>query len=62
MAAFDFDVFDAVEESEVLLAELPLVAVALATCGARNNVSDEDKDWGRRRIRMMNLSLRACHY
>jgi hypothetical protein len=33
IAAFDFDVFDAVEEPEVLLAEVPLVAVALATCG-----------------------------
>jgi hypothetical protein len=33
IAAFDFDVFDAVEEPEVLLAEPPLVAVALATCG-----------------------------
>ena len=32
IAAFDFDVFDAVEEPEVLLPELPLVAVALATC------------------------------
>jgi hypothetical protein len=32
IAAFDFDVFDAVEEPEVLLAEPPLVAVALATC------------------------------
>jgi len=31
IAAFDFDVFDAVEEPEVLLAEVPLVAVALAT-------------------------------
>jgi len=31
IAAFDFDVFDADEEPEVLLAEVPLVAVALAT-------------------------------
>jgi hypothetical protein len=33
IAAFDFDVFVADEEPEVLLAEVPLVAVALATCG-----------------------------
>jgi hypothetical protein len=33
IAAFDFDVFAADEEPEVLLAEVPLVAVALATCG-----------------------------
>jgi hypothetical protein len=38
IAAFDFDVFDAVEEPEVLLAEVPLVAVALATCGGKGTM------------------------
>jgi len=30
-----FDVFDGVEEPEVLLAAAPLVAVALVTCGVK---------------------------
>lgn len=47
IAAFDFDVFDAVEEPEVLLAEVPVVAVALATYGCKGTiVSDEDKVLG----------------
>jgi len=62
IAAFDFDVLDALEP-EVLLAEAPLVAVALATCGDKNDVSDEAKVGDGRHIRMKNLSrLRSCHY
>ena len=63
-AAFDFDVFAADEEPEVLLGVLPtLVAVALATCTDEKHVNDEDKGWDDRHIQMKNLSrLRSCHY
>ena len=45
IAAFGFDVFDALEEPEVLLAELPVaVASLLATCGDNEQCpSDKDK-------------------
>jgi hypothetical protein len=45
-AAFGFDVFDAVEEPEVLLAEVPLVAVALDTCGDKEQCQRRRQGFG----------------
>jgi hypothetical protein len=46
IAAFDFEVFDALEEPEVLLPVLPGLPVALVTCGDKEQSRRWRRGWG----------------